>query len=94
MKLLALILCGIMARNLYALPCYVAEISDDMVCFADYAGNGWWQDGTEGWELGDGANLVMFDNFTAEYKYDDIIIRATYDRPGYVEYLRGDVGND
>ena len=92
-KLIALILCGIMAEHLYAMPCYVAEVDNtyDMVCFTDYAtGHDWWQDGAEDWQEGDSANLVMFDNFTAENRYDDVIIRATYDRPDLdVEYVRG-----
>jgi len=92
-KLIALFLCGILSRHLYAMPCYVAEVDHtyDMVCFTDYAtGHDWWQDGAEDWCEGDSANLVMFDNFTAENRYDDVIIRATYDRQDlYVEYMRG-----
>lgn len=96
-KILMILLCGILSRHLYAMPCYVAEIDEqyDLVCFCDYAyEDDWWWDGVEDWQEGDGANLVMFDNFTPEDKYDDVIIRATYDRPGYVEYLRGAENND
>ena len=96
-KFILWLLCGILSQHLYAMPCYVAEVDEqyDLVCFCDYAyEDDWWQDGCEDWQEGDGANLVMFDNFTPEDKYDDIIIRATYDRPGYMEYLRGAENND
>lgn len=96
-KMIALFLCGILARNLYAMPCYVSEIDTqyDMVCFTDlYSGNDWWMEEAEDWCVDDCANLVMFDMFTAEI-YDDVIIRATYDRPDlYVEYMRGAENND
>ena len=96
-KILMILLCGIMARHLYAMPCYVSEVDTeyDMVCFTDYAtGHDWWQDGCEDWQEGDSANLVMWDYMTENYRLDDVIIRATYDRPGYVEYLRGAENND
>ena len=81
-KILMILLCGILSRHLYAMPCYVSEIDTeyDMVCFTDYAtGHDWWQDGCEDWQVGDECNLVMFDNFTAEVT-DDVIVRATYER--------------
>ena len=91
-KILMMLLCGIIARHLYAMPCYVSEIDTeyDMVCFTDLAtGHNWWQDHVEDWQEGDSANLVMWD-FMTETIYDDMIIRATYDRPDLdVEYMRG-----
>lgn len=90
-KILTLLLCGILSRNLYAMPCYVSEIDTEygMVCFTDYAtGHDWWQDGAEDWQEGDSANLVMFD-FMTETIYDDVIIRATYDRPDLYVEVRG-----
>lgn len=77
-KILTMLLCGVLAQHLYAMPCYVAEVdhAENMVCFTDYAtGNDWWQDGHEDWQEGDGANLVMFDFMTENY-IDDAIIRA------------------
>ena len=77
-KIMIMLLCGVLARNIYAMPCYVSEIDteSDIVCFTDYAtGNDWWQDGQEDWHEGDGANLVMFDSMTENYM-DDAIIRA------------------
>lgn len=91
-KILMILLCGILSRNLYAMPCYVSEIDTeyDMVCFTDFAtGHNWWWDHVEDWQEGDSANLVMWDYMT-EIIYDDVIIRATYDRPDlYVEYMKG-----
>ena len=90
-KLIALFLCGILSRHLYAMPCYVSEVdhAENMVCFTDYAtGHDWWQDGVEMWEQYDGANLVMFDMLT-EKQYDDVIIRATYNRTDEYRKMRG-----
>ena len=97
-KILMILLCGILSRHLYAMPCYVAEVdhAENMVCFCDYVtGHDWWQDGCEDWQEGDGANLVMWDYMTENYRLDDVIIRATYDRPDlYVEMMKGAENND
>ena len=80
-KLLALILCGILARNMYANLTTVVELDRDadVVTCEDYNGHLWEFYGCEDWCEGDLCNLVMFDNFTAEVT-DDVIVRATYER--------------
>lgn len=92
-KILMILLCGILSRHLYAMPCYVSEIdhAEDMVCFTDYAtGHDWWQDGIGVWEIYDGANLVMFDMMTPENRYDDRILRATYNRTDEYRKMKGE----
>ena len=93
-KLIALFLCGILSRHLYAMPCYVAEVehAENMVCFTDYAtGHDWWQDGVGMFEQYDGANLVMFDMMTPENRYDDMILRATYNRTDEYRKMKGEL---
>jgi len=96
-KLIALFLCGILARHLYAMPCYVSEIdnTEDMVRFMDFATeHDWWWDHVEDWQEGDSANLVMFDFMTEDNRLDDVIIRATYDRPVEIVEMRGAENHD
>ena len=80
-KLLALLLCGILALNTYANLTTVVELDRDadVVTCEDYNGNLWEFYGVEDWEIGDLCNLVMFDCGTAEIT-DDVIVRATYER--------------
>ena len=74
-KLLAMILCGVLCRNVYALPAYVSDIADDMVRFTDcVAEQDWYWEPADGWNVWDNAELVMFDNFTPENPYDDVIV--------------------
>lgn len=77
-KLIALFLCGILARNLYAMPAYVAEERHDegIVVFVDYNTQNKWvyNDPEDRWHYRDTALIIMFDNFTAENYEDDIIV--------------------
>ena len=78
-----------LAPHLYSLPCYVAEIDEDMVCFVDYATeNEWWAEDVEGVNLYDDVGLVMFDWFTAEI-YDDQIINVTNYSEKYTYEMKG-----
>lgn len=73
MKLLALILCGILA-HFYPMPCYVSDIANGEVCYTDFAtGNDWWESTTENRKLYSEVTLYMCDNNTAEIT-DDIIV--------------------
>ena len=82
-KLLALVLCGILRGNLYANLTTVVDIdrNADVVVCQDFNGMVWEFYGAEDWCEGDLCNLVMYDNLT-EKIYDDIIVRATYERIG------------
>lgn len=82
-KLIALLLCGILAQNTYANLTKVVDVDRDahIVTCEDYNGNMWEFEEEDEWHEGDLCNLVMFDNFTAEIT-DDIIIRETYERIG------------
>lgn len=63
----------------YALTTQVVAInrSDDIVVVEDGNGNLWQFYGSEDWEVGDCASLIMSDCGTAEI-YDDEIISARY----------------
>ena len=83
-KLLALMLCGVMAQHMYANLTHVVEIdrdADTVLC-EDFNGHLWEFYGAEDWEIGDECNLVMFDCGTAEVT-DDMIVRATYERSDF-----------
>ena len=63
----------------YALTTVVVAVnrSDDIVIVEDGNGNLWQFCGSEDWEIGDCASLIMSDCGTAEI-YDDEIISARY----------------
>ena len=74
MKLLAIIMCGILAQHLYAMPCYVSDIANGQVCYTDFATeNDWWESTAENRKLYSEVTLYMCDNNTAEIT-DDIIV--------------------
>lgn len=73
MKLLAMILCGILA-HFYPMPCYVSDIANGQVCYTDFATeNDWWESTTEAHQMYSEVTLYMCDNNTAEIT-DDIIV--------------------
>lgn len=73
--------------NVYPLAVRVDSFNqaEDTVSFVDGAGNEWKIYGIEDWMLGDVAALLMDDNGTPEYIYDDSIILAQY---GFNDYIR------
>ena len=73
MKLIALILCGILA-HFYPMSAYVSDIANGEVCYTDFATeNDWWESTAENHELYEEVTLLMCDNNTAEIT-DDIIV--------------------
>ena len=80
-KLLALLLCGVLAQNTYANLTKVTNVDHDthIVTCRDFNGHEWQFDEDDEWHKGDLCNLVMFDNGTEEI-YDDVIIGAYYER--------------
>lgn len=76
-KILCMILVAI-SPHLYGMPAYVSDIADDMVRFTDYAEeHDWYWEPAKGWKIWDDADLVMFDAFTPENPYDDMIVTPT-----------------
>ena len=75
------LICGILVAispHLYAMPAYVSDIADDMVRFTDcVTEHDWYWEPANGWDMWDNAELVMFDNFTPDYPYDDVIVTPT-----------------
>lgn len=67
------------SSDVYSMTCKVIEVneSDDTILAIDATGNEWEWTGTEDWEIGDCASMVMSDNGTDEI-YDDIIISIRY----------------
>lgn len=57
---------------------YGMNQAEDAVIFVDGAGNEWKIQGIEDWQLGDVAALIMDDNGTPEFIYDDAIIGIRY----------------
>ncbi len=54
------------------------KATDTVVC-QDFNGNLWCFYGIEDWQIGDVASLLMSDNGTENYIYDDIVLSARYD---------------
>ena len=81
MRILTKVVCGILialSAHLYAMPAYVSDITDDMVRFTDcVAEHDWYWEPAGDWKMYDNADLVMFDNFTPENPYDDVIVTPT-----------------
>jgi heme/copper-type cytochrome/quinol oxidase subunit 2 len=67
------------SSDVYSLTCEVIEVNrtNDTVLVIDATGNEWEWTGTEDWEIGDCASMVMNDNGTDEV-YDDVIISVRY----------------
>lgn len=80
MGIIAKILCGILALNLYGMSAYVSEVdhAENMVCFTDYATeHDWWIEGdSDKYAMWDDVVLVMHDCGT-ESCYDDIVVTVT-----------------
>ena len=56
---------------------YMVDVKSDIVIFKDSTGNLWNWSGTEDWEVGDSAALMMNTQGT-EKIFDDVIVRAYY----------------
>lgn len=96
MGIIAKIICGILvaiSSHLYGMPAYVSDIADDMVRFTDYVNeHDWYWEHAGDWKIWDDADLVMFDCFTPENPYDDVIVTPTktvYET--YVTEMKGEV---
>lgn len=59
---------------------YVTNLSttDDIVYYEDFEGCEWSFYGVEDWMIDDQISVIMFNNFTPNYIYDDVIISARY----------------
>lgn len=70
------------ATNLhyYSMATAVIDVNEntDSVTGLDFNGNEWGWEGISDWEVGDVASLIMCDNGTPNYVYDDIIINENY----------------
>lgn len=66
-------------NHFYALTTQVVEIDkvNDVVTVEDCNGNLWTFEGTEDWEIGDCASLIMVDNGTKTIE-DDVIVSTEY----------------
>ena len=85
MGIIRKIICGILvalSAHIYTLPAYVSDKAEGLVRFTDYyAENDWYAEDNGTWNLYDDADLILFDNFTAENPYDDVIVsmrKVTY----------------
>ena len=59
---------------------------DYLITIVDCAGRSWaWFDDAEDWEVDDLASVIMYDNGTPDYVYDDEVISARY--VGIAEWL-------
>lgn len=67
--------------QVYPLSAEITDLNykDDIVTFTDYHGEEWTYYGCEDWEIGDGANLIMYNNMTTDSIYDDIILTIKYE---------------
>ena len=83
-KLIAIILCGIMAQHCYANLTKVVDIdrNADIVTVEDFNGHQWKFGGCDDWEEGDMCNLTMFDCGTEDIT-DDRIMSERYERSDF-----------
>lgn len=90
MGIIAKIICGILALNLYGMSAYVSEVdhAENMVCFTDYATeHDWWIEGSSAeFSMWQDVVLIMHDSFTAE-KRDDVILKVTPEKFGVGLYV-------
>lgn len=75
----------IQAVEIYPMSAYVTEVSaeSDLVIVQDFNGNKWSFRGSDDWLEGDMCALLMCDNGTSEWIYDDIILDVKYS--GFIE---------
>lgn len=59
---------------------YVDEVNyiQDVVYYTDFSGEEWSFYGTNDWNCNDQVSVIMFNNFTPNYIYDDVIVNARY----------------
>lgn len=90
MGIIAKIICGILALNMYGMSAYVSDVdvAEDMVEFTDYATeHTWWTEGNSAeFHEFDDVVLIMHDSFTAE-KWDDVILKVTPEKFGVGLYV-------
>lgn len=69
--------------QIYPLSVQITDLNyeDDTITFTDFRGENWVYIGCEDWEIGDNANLIMYNNMTSEI-YDDIILTIKYEYNG------------
>lgn len=70
------------SEHIYGMLGIVVDLdsSKDLVSVSNWNGDTWQFYGVEDWNVGDFADLVMWDNNTENTIYDDVILRATYER--------------
>jgi len=88
--IIARIICGILALNLYGMSAYVSGIDaeNDMVEFTDYMTESqWWIEGSSAeFHEFDDVVLIMHDCGTSD-RYDDIIVKVTPEYFGAEKYV-------
>jgi hypothetical protein len=88
--IIAKIICGILALNLYGMSAYVSEVdhAEDMVEFTDYMTESqWWIEGdSDKYAEFEDVVLIMHDCGT-ESRYDDIVIKVTPEKFGVGLYV-------
>ena len=67
--------------------------AEDLVYFVDGGGSLWAYEGIEDWQLGDVAALLMDDNGTENYIYDDQIVAIRYAFNMFPESEAGEIKN-
>lgn len=72
----ALFAVGRYERHYIRKDCRVIEVNAEWVKFEDYGGEVWAISNDGSFEVGDRADLKMYDNKTDSYIYDDEIIKV------------------
>lgn len=67
-------------NNHYPMSTVVTRVSEDKITTQDQNGNLWtfYDDGSEDWYEGDICAMIMDNNGTRDYIYDDIIVKTRY----------------
>lgn len=70
------------SEHIYGMLGVVVDLDSnkDLVSVSNWNGDIWQFYGVEDWNVGDFVDLVMWDNKTEDTIYDDVILRATYER--------------
>lgn len=72
----------LISNHVYGKLAIVTDLdsNEDFVSVTDWNGSVWQFYGIEDWNIGDFVDLVMYDNLTEDFIYDDIVISAHYER--------------
>lgn len=67
---------SITADGFYSQPATVTEVSDNVISLTDTAGETWVveDDSVSAYQINDNCTLLLYDNNTPDYIYDDVII--------------------